>query len=410
MPEGPKKENNYNKKKMIIIALSCMIFLCFTVVVLILFNKKDEEERVTTEVTTKAVLMTTTEEATEVTTEETTEATTEPELATGEAETTTEQKAAETPGRDYSGLFAENPEDKEKPVFLIKPGTISMGKGEAFDIHKYIGYADDADREPELVVDGEVDTSKTGSTTLNVSVKDDAGNVASEKVTVNVVESAGSTEPSKPTDGLTPFSEFDKTYRKDGVSLGIDVSRWEKEIDFNKVKAAGCDFVIMRLGGYDDGELYTDRCYIQNMKNAKAAGLKIGIYWHAEESTKDEVLASTKYLLDVLDGEKLDFPIAYDWEDFANFENYKMNIQDLNDCYHVFEGELSAAGYETSIYGRKIFMNSVWWDKGDQPVWLAHYTSNTDYTGKYYMWQQTSTGTIDGITTACDFNVLYNNE
>ena len=59
---------------------------------------------------------------------------------------------------------------------------------------------------------------------------------------------------------------------------------------------------ILRIAFYDDGELYTDRCYIQNMKNAKAAGLKIGIYWHAEESTKDEVLASTKYLLDVLDG------------------------------------------------------------------------------------------------------------
>ena len=400
--------DNNKTKKIILIVLSCLIFAAFTAIVLILFNKSDKEERVTTESSTKALVTTApteviTEEYTEEFTEEVTE---EIQEATPEAAETTEEQTTEviTASRDYSNLFRDDLTDAEKPVFLIKPGTITVAKGEVFDIHKYVGYADDVDREVELTVDGTVDTSTTGTTNLQISIKDDAGNVVSDKVSVNVVESASS-EPGTPE--LTDFSEFKSKYGKDGVSLGIDVSRWEKEIDFNKVKAAGCDFVIMRLGGYDDGELYTDRCYVQNLKNAKAAGLKIGIYWHAEESTKEEVLASTKYLLGVLNGEKLDFPIAYDWEDFANFESYKMNIQDLNDCYHVFEGELGAAGYETSIYGSKNFMYSIWKDKGDQPVWLAHYTSDTDYTGKYYMWQQTSTGTIDGITTACDFNVLY---
>ena len=378
---------------------------------LVITNKGETEERVTTEATTRMTTAATTEMVTEEITEEVTEAPTVAETATPEAEATTEA-STERPAasRDYSGLFPENPEDKEKPVFLIKPGTITIGKGETFDIHKYVGYADDADRELELSVDGTVDTSQTGSTTIKVSIKDDAGNVLSDNFKVDVVDSStGSTEPSG-SEELTPFSEFDAKYRKDGVSLGIDVSRWEKDIDFNKVKAAGCDFVIMRLGGYDDGELYTDRCYEQNIKNAKAAGLKIGIYWHAEESTKDETLASVKYLLSVLNGEKLDFPIAYDWEDWGNFESYKMNIQDLNDCYKVFQGELEAAGYETSIYGSKNFMGSVWRDQGDEPVWLAHYTSDTDYTGNYYMWQQTSSGTIDGVTTRCDFDILYNEQ
>lgn len=400
-------------KKIIVVVLSCLILCAFTVLMLVIFNKDGNEERITTESTTKTLITMepVTESTTEVeefVTEELTEAV---EKATPEAEQTTETTEASTekstPTNDYSNLFRADLSDMEKPVFLIKPGTITIARGEVFDINEHVGYADDVDREVDITLDGSVDTSTLGTTSLQISLKDDAGNVTSDKVSVEVTETGPAP---KETPELTDFSEFKSKYGKEGVSLGIDISRWQKEIDFNKVKAAGCDFVIMRIGGYDDGEHYTDRYYLKNIKNAKAAGLKIGIYWHAEESTKDEVIASTKYLLNVLDGEKLDFPIAYDWEDFEHFQKYKMNIQDLNDCYHVFEGELAAAGYETCIYGSKNFMYSIWKDKGEQPVWLAHYTSNTDYTGKYYMWQQTSTGKIDGITTPCDFNVLYESE
>lgn len=408
MEKRSEIEKKNKIKKIVIIALSCFVFVAFTVMILVITNKGGTEERITTEATTRITTAATTEMVTEEATEAPTEAATVAELATPEAEATTEkaETTAEVPSRDYSNLFRDDAEDKEKPIFLIKPGTITVNKGTPFNINDYIGYGDDVDREPELTLDGSVDTSTTGTTALQVSLKDDAGNVTTEKISVNVVEAA---EPGPAgTPELTPFSDFETTYRKDGVSLGIDVSRWQKEIDFNKVKAAGCDFVIMRLGGYDDGETYTDRCYLQNLKNAKAAGLKIGIYWHAEESTKDEVIASVKYLLNVLNGEKLDFPIAYDWEDFEHFQNYKMSIQDLNDCYDVFSGELEAAGYDTCIYGSKNFMYNAWKLEEGESVWLAHYTSNTDYTGKYFMWQQTSKGKIDGISTSCDFNVLYN--
>ena len=399
-------------RKIAIIALSCMVFFAFTVLMLVITNKASTEERVTTEATTRITTAATTEMVTEVPTEVTTEELTEAETATPEkpdnsaqAEETTEAAVA---SRDYSNLFRDNIEDKEKPRFLIKPKTIKVDIGDAFDINDHIGYGDDADRELEVSVSGAVDTSTPGTTPIQVSLKDDAGNITTEKIDVSVVESAPAV-PSGETD-LTPFSDFASTYGGDGVALGIDVSRWQNDIDFNKVKAAGCDFVIMRIGGYDDGVNYTDRCYQQNIKNAKAAGLKIGIYWHAEESSRDEVINSVKYLLNVLKGEKLDFPIAYDWEDFEHFQNYKMNIQDLNDCYAVFSGELGAAGYKTCIYGSKNFMGTTWNLDEDDSVWLAHYTANTDYTGKYFMWQQTSKGKIDGISTACDFNVLYGGE
>lgn len=304
----------------------------------------------------------------------------------------------------------QNTEDTKAPVFLINSKNVNVNKGTPFDVHSYIGYADDVDRDVELIMDGSVNTAETGTYHVTITLKDDAGHTTSSDMTVNVNEgSAPPPEDDGPSTrpGTESFESFDSEYRKAGTQLGLDVSRWQGSIDFNKVKAAGCDFVILRIGGYDDNEFYTDRCYQEYLQGAKAAGLKVGVYWHAEDSTPEEARASVKYMLDVLDGEKLDFPIAYDWEDFLGFEDYKMNLQDINDCFEVFADEVEAAGYEACLYSSLNFLETVWTNTRNHKVWLAHYTSQTDYTGSYYMWQHTSSGKIDGVNCAVDFNVLY---
>ena len=192
------------------------------------------------------------------------------------------------------------------------------------------------------------------------------------------------------------------------VSLvGIDISRWQGDVDFERVKAAGCEFVYMRIGGLDDGELYTDRYYRYNIEAAKAAGLKIGIYWHAEESTPEEVKASVAYLMDVLDGEEIDYPIAYDWEDFRHFENYGMNFKDLNDHLDIFVEEIGKRGYPACLYNSKYYLETIWTNEANLPIWLANYTSATAYKGDYFMWQHSNTGRIDGIEGDVDLDVMY---
>ena len=298
-------------------------------------------------------------------------------------------------------------EDTDRPIFLINSKAATIKKGTNFDIHSLIGYGDDVDRDVDLKVDGDVDTSTVGSYNLTLTLTDDAGHTNSSPFLVRVVEGGGGIDSGTQAQGTVSFKEFTETYREDNTSFGLDVSRWQGSIDFNKVKAAGCDFVIIRLGGYDDGEHYTDRYYTENIKNAKAAGLKVGIYWHAEESTTDEAEMSVAYLMNILGGETLDFPIAYDWEDFLGFEKYHMNLQDINDCFEAFASAAEAKGYEVCLYSSKNFLENVWVNSRDHKVWLAHYTSHTDYRGKYYMWQQSSSGKIDGISTAVDFNILY---
>ena len=297
--------------------------------------------------------------------------------------------------------------DTDAPIFLIFQKSVTIKVGSSFDVKEYMGYADDVDRDVDVSLSGSVDTSTVGTYPITVTLTDDAGHSTSSSMEVMVSESvsdgSGGVE-SKPTES---FSDFITNYKEDNTSLGIDVSRWQGTVDYNKVKAAGCDFVIIRIGGLDDGELYTDKCYRDNIKNAKAAGLKVGIYWHAEEGSVQEVEKSLDYMLDLLDGEELDFPIAYDWEDFMHFQNYGMNIRDINDCFNTFCKGVEAEGYSACLYSSINFLEHVWTNEGPHPVWMANYASKTSYTGDYYMWQHSNTGSIDGISGAVDFNILY---
>ena len=330
------------------------------------------------------------------------------EKASREAEAKASSEAAASSAGSSQGTGSpDGLVDQKAPVFLVFNSAPEIKVGAEFDVHKYVGYADDVDRDVAIDVSGSVNTSKTGTYPLKITLTDDAGHKTSKDMSVKVVKSASSGGSGGKKE---QFSDFVKNYKTDQTSLGIDISRWQETIDFEKVKAAGCEFVIMRLGGLDDGELYTDRYYQANMANAKAAGLKIGIYWHAEESSREEIKASVDYLLGVLGSNTLDFPIAYDWEDYKNFERYGMNLHDLTNCFYAFAEELQARGYSACLYGSKNSHENIWMNDRKLPVWLAHYTSATSYGGDYYMWQHSSTGRIDGINGDVDLDVLYVNK
>lgn len=298
--------------------------------------------------------------------------------------------------------------DVDAPIFLIKPSSCDVGQNTVFDAGDYVGYADDVDRDVTLTVTGDVDTSTIGSYPVTLTLTDDAGHSTTDSLTVNVVSSVASSESSGELGaGTYSWSEFSDTYSGDNIMLGIDVSRWQGDIDFQKVKAAGCEFAMIRIGGYDDGDVYTDRKYQEYITDAKAAGLKIGIYWHAEESTTAEVKENVEYLMSILNGESLDLPIAYDWEDFGQFQKYGMSLYDINTNFNTFADEVKKNGYSVCLYSSMNFLNNVWTNKNNHPVWLAHYTSSTTYRGSYFMWQQCNNGLIDGINKATDFNVLF---
>ena len=321
-------------------------------------------------------------------------------------EPTTEEVTTEEPTTEEA--TTEEPyEDNTAPIFTYCNSYPVLNVGEVFDIHKYVGYIDDLDSSPKLKVKGDIDTSTAGIYPVTVVIKDKAGNKLKQPVNVTVKKKSKSKKSSSTSAcNWYKFKTFKKNYKNDNTILGIDVSRWQNDIDFDKVAKAGCKFAIIRIGGYDDGEAYTDRYYADNIRNAKAAGLKVGIYWAGEESTIDEVKANVSYMMSVLNGEELDFPIAFDWEDFTNMEDYHVSIKEFNECFYAFAEEVEEYGYEAMLYGSKNYLESVWRPNG-YPVWVAQYADSTDYSGDYIMWQKGSTGHLSGIETYVDLDVLY---
>lgn len=310
--------------------------------------------------------------------------------------------------------------DTVAPQLLICNAEPKVKQWSEFDIHKFLGYADNQDERPVLEVTGQVDTSTLGTYPITFTVTDASGNVTEGKMNVQVLSNLPKDERVLPD---PTFQEFIAKYPGENLHYGIDVSVWQGDINFEKVKAAGCEFVIMRIAHYEGGTLELDKCFKQNLQRATAAGLKVGIYFYTTDYDEDMLRQHISWLLDQLGDYKLNLPVAYDWEKFSAIEDYHMSLQDMNDLYAAFADECAKRGYDAMLYSSKNFLTNVWmnddnhWRDGalnelapynskDTTVWLAHYTEQTDYTGRYWIWQQ-GYGHIDGISELTDFNVMY---
>ncbi len=199
-------------------------------------------------------------------------------------------------------------------------------------------------------------------------------------------------------------------YKNNNTEVGIDVSEWQGDIDWNKVKNAGATFVMIRIGHgtNDDGTYYEDKKFAQNLVGAKTAGLKVGIYYYSKAISSDEAIKQAKWIISVLNGEKLDLPISFDWESWSSFNSFHINYNDLNNTAKSFMDEVIKAGYKGMNYGSVSYLEKIW-SLDAYPTWAAHYAKVIDYSKPYYIWQAANTGRIDGINAHVDLDVLNKN-
>jgi len=177
------------------------------------------------------------------------------------------------------------------------------------------------------------------------------------------------------------------------------------------VRDAGCSFVMIRAGYYYS-EVKLDDRFRENLEKAKAAGLDVGVYFYTTDNTINGVREHARWIAEQLGGQNLQMPIAFDWEEFANFQKYGMSIKDLNDIYEAFADEVRKQGYTPILYSSKNFLNNIWSERSKSiaPVWLAHFVDYTDYTGEYAIWQASSCGHIPGINGDVDMDIQYMNK
>lgn len=295
---------------------------------------------------------------------------------------------------------------------LTHPKILSSGDryipvGKDVYLCDYIMYGDNYDSEPVCRVEGEYDLNKVGNYNIKYIVSDDAGNEEYFETILHVYEPSNETKESKKT--ITYFSDIVSEHKNSKTKIGIDVSRWQGDIDFNKVKEAGAEFVILRIGveSKQGEEIGMDSKYKQNIKRAKDAGLEVGVYLYSIALTQDVARSHAEWVIKALDGEKLDLPIVFDWENFNKWNEYKLSFHDINSIANTFIETVEKSGYKGMLYSSKFYLENIWENKNKYPVWLAHYTNKTNYEGKYDIWQMCNDGVIDGIKGDVDIDIMY---
>ncbi len=195
-----------------------------------------------------------------------------------------------------------------------------------------------------------------------------------------------------------------------GSKFGIDISRHNGNIDWNAVKASGVDYVIIRCGyrGSATGVLIEDENFKKNIRNATAAGLKVGIYVFSQAINEVEAVKEASLAVSLAKGYNLTYPIFIDTESSGGRAD-KIDVATRTAVVNAFCQTVASAGYQPGIYASKSWfetklnMGAI----GNYKIWLAQYSAAPTYKGRYDMWQYTSKGKISGIKGNVDLNYSY---
>lgn len=228
-------------------------------------------------------------------------------------------------------------------------------------------------------------------------------------------------------DGKTYY--HDARYNGRTVRRGIDVSKWQGDIDWKRIKSNGIEFAIIRVAfrSSEDGSLGTDEYAIRNIQEAKKAGLKIGAYIFSQAATVQEAEEEADYILNILDGYYLDLPIVMDYEfrdgprgrlydalkyDYSNEAERTQKKQQATDAINAFCNRIKSKGYTAMLYANVSMLNNYMFTPkvyNTNYIWVARYndrvsTASITYSGKYDFWQYS--GEINGYNYGTQSNSL----
>lgn len=219
-------------------------------------------------------------------------------------------------------------------------------------------------------------------------------------------------------DTAQEIEDGDKTEIKGNQTLtgnavmGIDVSKWQGEIDWDKVKNDGVEFVIIRCGyrGSSTGALVVDPYFEANIQGATAAGLDVGVYFFTQAVNQVEAVEEASMVVQLIEDYDLTYPVFIDTEGAGGDGRADgLDVETRTLVCEAFCSTVKNAGYEAGVYASRNWLyNRVDADTLDKYViWLAEYRSAPLYQGYYNMWQYTSKGEIDGIEGNVDMNISY---
>lgn len=222
----------------------------------------------------------------------------------------------------------------------------------------------------------------------------------------------------KPVPQPNPYGPAD--FSKDGqwmalngakVRRGIDVSAYQGDVNWQKVKNDGIEFVFVRIGfrGYGSaGNMVEDTYAMTNLRGAREAGLQVGAYFFSQAITVAEAEEEAEFALSILGDFVLDLPLVYDWEYVkdtartANVTAHELTAFAKAYCAKVEEGGCKSMVYFNEKYAAGRLQPE---ELGGIDFWYAQYDGKMDLPYRAQVWQFSNTGRVSGIYGNVDLNI-----
>ena len=306
--------------------------------------------------------------------------------------------------------------DTEKPKIFLSSSTVSVQKGYNKNIINLFLSGDNCDSNPERQIIGNYDLNTPGTYDLTFEIKDASGNKESKnfKLKVNEISKNSSSTTTNNTtttnknnkqfsDIVEKYCQSDNKY----TSAGIDVSSWQGDIDWKKVKEAGCDFAFIRVGYQNgrNGEISEDKYFKANIENAISNNIKVGIYFYSCAQTIEETQEQAKWTIEKIKPYNISLPVAFDWEEWNSFADYKLSFYGISKLADAFINVCKDNGYDGILYSSKNYLETIWHQELFPNIWLAQYANTATYNKSYNYWQMCNTGRIDGIKGDVDIDL-----
>ena len=199
----------------------------------------------------------------------------------------------------------------------------------------------------------------------------------------------------------------------EAYEVGVDVSEHQGEIDWQAVAEAGIDFAVIRIGGrlMQSGTIFEDKYFRANLEGAKAAGLKVGVYFFSQALNAQEGLEEAEFVLGLLDGVELDYPVVCDWEYLGGntARTYGVEPAEITAGIDAFCARVEEASYRGMLYFNAYcgYIKMDLRELTDYDFWYAQYSDVPSYRYHFQMWQYSSSGQVDGIESDVDLNISF---
>lgn len=314
--------------------------------------------------------------------------------------------------RKRTKKFTVNVVDTTAPV-IYGQNLYVVNTGYDGDLTELMLSGDDADDHPRREISGTYDLGRPGDYALNYIVTDASGNTVRQPFTLRVVTPSSTSAPTvsdddEVVDTSIPIANIISEYKNGNTEIGIDVSSWQGEINWEKVKKSGVEFAMIRVGYQAEygGEYTLDKTFRDNIAGALAVGLPVGVYYYSCANGLDEARRQAEWVLAQVADYPLELGIAFDWEEWNDFNRAGVSFYTLESIADTFLDTVEASGYNGLLYGSKNYLDRFW-SRNSHAVWLAQYYDRPTYGRPFALWQLTSSGKVPGISGPVDVDVRY---